>query len=237
MSDTPPTTDPKPADPPTPPTPPADPPKPDEQKPDTKTMTQAELDQMGKRERAAGRTAQEKAMLERLGVENIDEAERVLKAFRDAETAKQSEAERAKADADAARAKADKAEADAKALVRKTAVDRGLIRAKVSDDVIDDAAALVERELADTADPDDDAIATAVEAVKKRVPALFESAGDPAANGDPKKPPASNPGGTPPAPKGGGSKLADAIERGKAAAGSRGGVSAMVTASNTGAES
>lgn len=118
---------------------------------------------------------------------DIDAMKAAAQAQRDARRNAESDAERITREANEAKQQADTDRAAAARERHEAAVERALHRANVSDDLLGDAALLVQ------VDPgaDADTIKTAVEAVKQRHPAMFGAAVvTPPPNSDPGRQPA-----------------------------------------------
>jgi hypothetical protein len=160
-----------------------------------RTLTQAEVDRIIAREKAAARRA----------------AERDVQAYLEAEKAKAdeaalSEAERAKAEAARERAEADRLKAEAAAERLTAKLERRLLAAGVPDAALTRVVRMVDL----PADADDDTIAAEIDALKADAPALFTPP-DGDSNGRQPKPPGTT------AARGpaGGQGTTTAIERGR----------------------
>lgn len=175
--------------------------------PQPPALSQDEVNRIAAREKDAGKRAERQALLEALGVKNLDEARAQLQAARDAEDANKSEMQKAIEKAQAEATAAQQLASTLAAERRDLACERALLHAGIADDKQRTAlVSLVAREV--DADASADVVAAAVETVKATFPQLFT----PPTQGNPTPPPSGEPagGGAPPAPR-----IADARERGR----------------------
>jgi len=210
----PPAVDPNPAD-------PAVPPKPGP--PAARTFTQAEVEALAAKEKAQGKRSAAKEFAEKHGFGSIEDAETFIAAARKAQEdalseqeklTRQLEADRKKIDDDRAALATDRRTVQLEqALTRRGAID--------TDDTpnLQDAMALLERELRATPDADAVAIAEAADRIKARRPDFFGGAAPGAAANQLPPAPGGAPAGGPPARQAGGAKPGD---RGRAIAEARG---------------
>lgn len=138
-------------------------------------------------ERKARQAAQTE-MADTLGV-SVEEAKRLIEAAKAAEEANATELDKARRAQAEAEAKAAKAEAEAEAIRARASATTALVAAGVQATVIDDALRLI--------DTGADDLSAEIEALKGRLPALFDARAD----GTPPPPPSVNP---PRQPGGGG---------------------------------
>jgi hypothetical protein len=150
-----------------------------------KTFTQAELNKIATKEKAEGKAAGERAVAESLGV-SIEEAKKIIKASKDAEDAKKSDADKDRETAAAERAEAEKAKGEAAKEIHEARIERAFAAEKFGGD--DEAMKRVRRMVSvETGATYDDVLAD-VQAVKKDFPALFEAKADDGKSGKPKAP-------------------------------------------------
>jgi len=192
--------------PPTPtPAPVSDPPKPGPPPTPSATFTQEDLERIAAKEKSQGERAGARRALEEFAAEhgfaNVDDAKAFIEAARKAQDEALSEQERAKkkleADQQAIAAERQTIAAERRALRREQALSRlGAIDAKddQGNDIpnLQDALAMLDRDLAATPDADEHTVAEAAAKLKARRPELF---GTPAAPQPSQMPPA--PGGAP----------------------------------------
>jgi acyl carrier protein len=173
------------------PAPPAAPPAGEPAQPTpTQTFTQEQVSAIAAREKAEGRTAAEKALLEKLGVDSMDAVEALVKAQREADDKQKSEAQRAQEAAEQAKKDAEKARSQAVNESHAAKVERALLVGGAKLDRLSQAAKLVDVEVG----ADEATVKAAIEKLKTDLPEFFGQAAPPAA-------PNSDPGGKPPAPK------------------------------------
>lgn len=157
---------------------PQDPPKP--APPAQRTFTQPEVEALAAKEKAQGKRSAAKEFAEKHGFSTIEDAETFIAAARQAQEDALSEQEKqARQVAEERRT----IEADRAALAaerRTVRLEQALTRLGAIDAEdapnLQDAMALLERELRDTPDADTDAIAAAAERIKSRRPAFFGAA-------------------------------------------------------------
>lgn len=155
--------------------------------PAEKTFTQADLDRIVTREKAAASRSAASQLAESLGM-SVDDAKKLLAEHAAAQDAAKTQAQRDAEALTAARAEADRAKGEVTAARHAVAVERELVRAGLvlpddaaeRDDALTQAAALVSADQG----ADGAAIAAAVKATKKRWPGLF-AAPSKAGSGDP----------------------------------------------------
>lgn len=171
---------------PTPPSPAAEPPKPGPPPAPAPTYTQDELSRIAAREKSQGERAGARKALEDFasehGFSSVDDAKAFIETARKAEQDALSEHERAqqklKQDQDAVNAERAQIAAERRALAREQALARlGAVDLTGEDGQVtpnlQDALAMLERDLRETPDADQAALAAAAEALKKRRPELF----------------------------------------------------------------
>jgi hypothetical protein len=176
------------------PPPAAAPPKPGPPPAPSNTFTQEDLDRIAAKEKSQGERAGARKALEEFAAEhgfsNVDDAKKFIETARQAAEAKKTEEQKRQEELDkreqelAARETA--AIARERAAIRKSA----LVQLGATGTDLDDALALLERDLRDTPDADETAVQAAAEALKERRGALFGVAS------------ATPPGQLPPAPGG-----------------------------------
>lgn len=170
----------------------------DPPKPKGKTMTQSELDALAKREVGTGR----RRALEDLGFANDDEAKAELARLREIEAKGLSDLEKKQKEADERERTANKATEAANAATLTTRVERALERAGVSVETSSEVRLMVNV----AHDITEEDLATTVQALKKKLPSLFEKTESSEGEAEEGKPPAGgDPGKKPP----GGSKVTD----------------------------
>lgn len=152
-------------------------------------LSQEEVNRIAAREKDQGRRAAQTELLQRLGVETIEEAEAILKSQKDAEDALKSQAQK-----DAEAAAKDRKEAQDALLAANTArhralVDAALLRAGVPE------AGLSAISLDVEVGAESEAITEAVEKLKTALPGLFGEAKRAAPPANPGKPGAAPAGG------------------------------------------
>lgn len=148
---------------------------------DGRPATQDDLNRLLTREKEQGRTAAETAMLERLGVKDVGEAEAILKAHREQQQANETEAETKARLATEATEAANKRAADADRLIR-----TGVLREALRDEgapktALDDLVTLLDKPDLDISKPDD--VEAAAKALKAKYAGMFGATG--ATSGDP----------------------------------------------------
>lgn len=181
-------------------------------KPEEKTFTQAELTSIAAREKNEGKAAAERSIAEQLGV-SIEEAKAIVKAAKDADEAKKSEAEK---DREAAAKEKQEAEAErqaAKAEVHEARLERAFAKEGIDlEDGDDKTKRLLRLVTVETGASYEDVLKD-VQKIKADFPALFgkseESTGKTT-----RKAPSGDPKGNPPKPTAG----EDRFEAGKARA-------------------
>ncbi|MEU3656416.1 hypothetical protein AB0E67_27140 [Streptomyces sp. NPDC032161] len=154
---------------------PADPPKP--APPAQRTFTQAEVEALAAKEKAQGQRAGARAALEEFATEhgfaNVDDAKAFIAAARQAQQDALTEDEKRRQELERREqelaAKETAATTRERATIRKAAV-MGL---GASGADLDDALAILDRDLAGQPDADESAVTAAAEALKERRPALF----------------------------------------------------------------
>jgi len=181
----------------TPPAPAGEPPKPGPPPTPAATFTQEELERIAAKEKSQGERAGARKALEDFAAEhgfsNVDDAKAFIEAARKAEDAKKTQDEKRQEELDrreqelSAREKA--AVARERAAIRKAA----LVQLGATGTDLEDALALLERDLRETPDADESAVQAAAAALKERREALFGVT--PAAQPAAQLPPA--PGGAP----------------------------------------
>lgn len=137
-----------------------------------RTFTQEEVNALATREKQQGKKAGARELLESLGFEKPEDAQAFIKAQRDAEESAKTEAQKLADQAARDKAEAEKSRAETAAEKRATQIERALLRAKVKDDDLEDAAYLLAKDL--DADADADAITAAATTLKERRKELFE---------------------------------------------------------------
>lgn len=174
-------------------------------KPEDKKFTQADLNKIGAKQKAEGRAAAEKAVVDLLGCTPAEAAE-IVKKHREAEDATKSEAEKEKAKAGQATAAAEKAKADAEQAKHESLIERALLRSGFTADDSDEGQkrlTRVRKMITVEVGASFEDVLDDVKDVKTDFPALFAEQ-DPKDSG--KKPgrlPNSDPSGKPPRPTGG----------------------------------
>lgn len=192
---------------PTPPAPPA-PAPPAPTPPAPGTVTQAQLDEIVKREKGSTKEATEKAIAESFGC-TLEEAKAYVASAKAADDKNKSEAQLAKEAADKAKLTSDEETAKAKVLATETRVERALARAGVpivaaedeDQDKIDAKLATMVGLIKVDPGADDDTIKGAVAALKDTMPELFTGIAPKVDPSAPPKPGGGNPPKPPPTPK------------------------------------
>jgi hypothetical protein len=172
-----------------------------------KKFTQADLNKIGAKQKAEGRAAAEKAVVDLLGCTPAEAAE-IVKKHREAEDATKSEAEKEKAKASQAASAAEKAKADAEQAKHESLIERALLRSGFTADDSDEGQkklTRVRKMITVEVGASFEDVLEDVKDVKADFPALFAEQQDPKDDGKkkPGKLPNSDPAGKPPAPKGG----------------------------------
>ena len=193
--------------------PPADPdPKPDDDsgkvKPEDKKFTQADLNKIAAKEKAAGKRAAAQELADQLGVP-LDRAKEIVAAAVEAEDAKKSEAEKEKAKASQAATEAEKAKADAEQAKHESLIERALLRSGFTADDSDEGQkrlTRVRKMITVEVGASFEDVLDDVKDVKTDFPALFAEQ-DPKDGGKTPKVPNSDPKGKPPKPTGGEDKF------------------------------
>lgn len=184
--------------------PPADPvPKPDDPKPDddsAKKFTQADLNKIGTKQKAEGRAAAEKAVIELLGCTPAEAAE-IVKKHREAEDATKSEAEKELAKAATERKAAEDAKREAAAEVHEARIERALAAAGFAGD--EKKLARVRKMITVEVGTDYADVLADVQEAKKEFPEIFTSSTPKDDGKKPGKLPNSDPSGRPAKPNGG----------------------------------
>lgn len=193
-----------------PPTSPTDPPR---------TFTQDQLTGIVGRETQQARDAAQRALLQELGVDNLDAAKAALQAAETARQAQLSEAQRAQEAAQQAQAKAQADQQTAAQLARQYQIDSALLRAGIvpdgtpeSEQRLTTIRRMVELPAGDVTP---EVANAAVTTLRTMFPALFTGTPTP----PPPPPPPSDPKGRPPAPKVGDSAYERGMQRARAGAG------------------
>lgn len=175
---------------------PVEPPKPGPPPQASATFTQEDLERIAAKEKSQGERAGARKALEdfaaELGFSNIDDAKAFVDAGRKAKQEALSEQERREQEVAEREKKAAELMARAEARERATIREKALARLGATGDDLDDALALLERDLRESPDADEATVTAAAEALKERRAALFGAA-------TPVTPP---PGTLPPAPGG-----------------------------------
>lgn len=167
---------------------------------DKPLFTQADLNKIGAKEKAAGKRAAEQAFADSLGV-SIEDAKKIIADHKVAEDAKKSEADRLKDAAAAEKAEAEKNKSTTAGEVRTARIERALAAEKFPKIDDDTATATVVRMVDVALEASYDDVKDAVKELKKEFPALFAEVKDDG-TGKPPKLPGSAPSGKPPAPTG-----------------------------------
>ena len=142
-----------------------------------KQFTQEDLERIAAREKSQGQRAGAKQALEDLakemGFTNPDDVKAFIAAARKAEEAKKTEEQKRQEELD--RREQELAAKEAAAVARERAAIRkaALVQLGATGTDLEDALALLERDLRDTPDADEAAVQTAAEALKERRAALF----------------------------------------------------------------
>jgi len=149
--------------------------------------TQADLDRLLAREkdqgRNAGRSEAEQALLTRLGVTNVDEAEAILKAHRERQQENETEAERKAREADERTAAAEARAGEADKLIRLGVMREALRDEGAPKDALGDLVVLLGAQPdVDIAKPE--SVEAAAKALKAKYPGMFGTTGG-APSGDP----------------------------------------------------
>lgn len=173
-------------------------------KPEDKKFTQADLNKIGAKQKAEGRAAAEKAVVDLLGCTPAEAAE-IVKKHREAEDATKSEAEKEKAKAGQATAAAEKAKADAEQAKHESLIERALLRSGFTADDSDEGQkrlTRVRKMITVEVGASFEDVLDDVKDVKTDFPALFAEQ-DPKDDGKKRRLPNSDPSGKPPRPTGG----------------------------------
>lgn len=168
-------------------------------------FTQSDVDRAASARAAEAKRKAESDLAQQLGV-SVDDAKKIIAAHQAQDDKDKTDAQRAREAADAEKAAAEQAKRDATAERTAAQVERALIKSKVKDDALTDAAVLANVAPGAT----DDEIGEAVKGLVQRRPEFFDAAagdgsgGDGAgAGGQGGGPPAGDPAGRPAgAPKG-----------------------------------
>lgn len=156
---------------------PADPPKPGPPPAPSPQFTQDDLDRIAAKEKAQGQRAGARQALEDLakdlGFTNPDDVKAFVAAARKAEDAKKSEEQKRQEELD--RREQDLKDREAAAVARERAAIRksALVQLGATGTDLEDALALLERDLRATPDADEATVQAAAEALKERRAALF----------------------------------------------------------------
>lgn len=189
-------------------TPPASPPKPGPPPASAATFTQEDLERIAAKEKSQGERAGARKALEEFAAEhgfsNVDDAKAFIEAARKAQEDALTEQEKAKkkleADQQAIATERQTIAAERRTLRREQALSR-LGAVDATDDQgntipnLQDALAMLDRDLAATPDADEQAVADAAARLKARRPELFGTTPPPQGQQSPQMPPA--PGGAP----------------------------------------
>jgi len=153
----------------------------------SKTFTQEDLTRIAAREKDQGKRSGQREILDLLGIDSVEGVQEYVKKQEDAESARMSEADKAKAAADKDRAEAEDIRAEAVNERYNARVERELLKAGVADGAITKVSRLIDAEVASNAEE----IATAVADLKAEMPQLFSpgDAGTPKPKSDPGKAP------------------------------------------------
>lgn len=181
-------------------------------KPEEKKFSQADLNKIGAKQKAEGKAAAEKAVIELLGCTPAEAAE-IVKKHREAEDATKSEAEKERAKAAEERKAAETAKQEAKAETHEARIERALAAEGFAGD--DKKLARVRRMVTVEVGATYDDVLADVKEAKTEFPELFTSKTTEGDSG--KKPPGklpnSDPAGKPPRPNGGEDKFAAGAKR------------------------
>jgi 8-oxo-dGTP pyrophosphatase MutT (NUDIX family) len=177
-----------------------------------KTFTQDDLTRVAAREKQQGKEAAQRELAEQLGVP-LDEAKAIIQAARDAEAAKQTEAEKARAAADKERTDAAAEKQTAKQEVHTARLERAFLKQGVDLDELgeDKTKRLLGLVTVETGASYEDVLADVAQ-IKRDFPGLF---GDADGAKGRRKAPGGDPAGNPPKPTGGEDKFAAGAEKAK----------------------
>ncbi|MFJ3043613.1 hypothetical protein [Streptomyces tendae] len=165
-------------------------------------FTQDDLDRIAAKEKAQGQRAGARQALEDLakdlGFTNPDDVKAFVAAARKAEDAKKSEEQKRQEELD--RREQELADREAAAVARERAAIRksALVQLGATGTDLEDALALLERDLRQTPDADEATVQAAAEALKERRAALFGATSAPAPAGSMPPIPGGSPAGGPP---------------------------------------
>jgi|GEM_PF-2452877 len=176
-------------------------------KPEEKTFTQAELTSIAAREKNEGKAAAERSIAEQLGVP-IEEAKAIVKAAKDADEAKKSDADK---DREAAAREKQEAEAErqaAKVEVHQARLERAFGREGIELEDGDDKTARLMRLVTVEAGASYEDVLKDVQQIKADFPALFGGAEETDTSKTKRKAPSGDPKGNPPKPPAGEDKFA-----------------------------
>lgn len=164
--------------------------------------TQDDLERIAAKEKDQGKRAGARQALEdlakELGFTKPDDVKAFVAAARQAEDAKKSEEQKRQEELDRREQELAAREAEAATRVRTAVRTSVLAQLGATGTDLEDALALLERDLRDTPDADEAAVRTAAEALKERRAALFGAAPAPASAQMPPAPGGSPAGGPPP---------------------------------------
>jgi len=136
-------------------------------------FSQADLDRIAGDSRAAGRSAAEKELLEKLGVTDLDAASAAIKAAKEADDAKLSEVERLTKERDEAKQEAERTQAAAADLLAKTRLEGALRDSGINPERIPAALKLIGAGELKVDGTDVTGIPEAIESVKGASPEWF----------------------------------------------------------------
>jgi len=171
--------------PPDPPAPPAAPPAPPAPPPSDRTFTQADLDKIAGESRDSGRKAAEKALLDALGVTDVEAAKTALAAAKAAEDAQKTELQRATEERDRLKAEAERAQALAATTLAGAKIEGALRDAGINPARIEAALKLVDHSAVKVEGLAVEGVAEAVAALKAATPEWFGSSRAPETGGPP----------------------------------------------------
>jgi hypothetical protein len=135
-----------------------------------------DLQRLAADEKRQGKRAGQREVLEQLGVTDLDAAKALIASAQEQQRKDETEAQRKQREADEKAAAADREKAIAAEERRAASLERALIRRGVGDADLDDAVALLQKQLGQDADAD--AIAAEADKLKERRAELFDGTVD-----------------------------------------------------------
>ena len=160
-----------------------------------KTFAQEDVTRIAAREKDEGKRAGQRAVLQELGFDSIEEAQSFRRQLDEAESAKLSEVDRAKKEAERDREDAARDRLEAASMKHSITVERVLVKQGLDQEIAEEVSQLVKVDVGSTQEE----ISTAIAELKQKMPQLFTSV--PGATGTPKIPngdPGRAPSGNPP---------------------------------------